>query len=146
MSDGMKYQGVAIRAIAFIIDNLVLFASLGLFHFLVFGTWWRHVPDTANMATFFVTDAVCLSFLAIYFLYFVVMEGMVGATIGKLICKIRVKKGDGSACGISGALIRNLLRIVDGLVFNMVGIVLIIASAEKQRLGDIVAKTVVVKA
>ena len=141
MPNKMECQGVRIRAIAQIIDNVVLFTSLGFFHFAVFDTWIRHVP---NVATTFATDPVCLSFLAIYFVYFIVLEGTVGATVGKLVCKIRVKKENGDACEIWEAFVRNILRIVDGFAFYLVGIILIARSDKKQRLGDRIAKTVVI--
>ena len=96
------------------------------------------------MATTFATDPVCLSFLAVYFIYFTVLEGTAGATVGKLVCKIRVKKENGDACGIWKAFERNILRIVDGLAFYLVGILLIARSDKKQRLGDKIAKTVVI--
>ena len=107
----------------------------------MFGTWIRHIPD---VATTFATDPICLTFLAIYFVYFIVLEGTVGATVGKLVCKIRVKKENGDACGIHKAFVRNMLRIVDGLAFYLVGIILIARSDKKQRLGDRIAKTVVI--
>ena len=142
MSNKIEYQGVMIRAIAQVIDNVVLFASLGLFHFVVFGTWIRHVP---NVATFVATDPICLSFLAVYISYFIVLEGTVGATVGKLVYKIRVKTENGDACGIYKAFIRNILRIVDGLAFYLVGAILMARSDKKQRLGDRVANTIVVR-
>ena len=141
MPEKRECQGVRIRVIAQIIDNVVLFASLGLFQFVVFGTWIRHIPD---VATTFATDPICLSFLALYFVYFIVLEGTVEATVGKLVCKIRVKKENGDACGIWKAFVRNILRIVDGLAFYLVGIILIARSDKKQRLGDRIAKTVVI--
>ena len=70
----------------------------------MFGTWIRHIP---NIATTFATDPICLSFLAIYISYFIMFEGTVGATAGKLVCKIKVKKENGDACGIYKAFIRN---------------------------------------
>jgi len=73
------------------------------------------------------------------------MEGTIGATVGKLACKIKVRKEDGSKCGIREAFIRNVLRIIDGLVVYLVGVILIITSGKKQRLGDMVAKTVIIK-
>jgi len=137
MPEKREYQGVRIRVIAQI--NIVLFASLVFFHSVVFGTWIRHIP---NVATTFATDPVCLSFLAVYF---IVLEGTVGATFGKLVCKIRVKKENGDACGIWKAFVRNILRIVDKLAFYLVGVILIARSDKKQRLGDRVANTIVVR-
>jgi uncharacterized RDD family membrane protein YckC len=91
------------------------------------------------------------TFLAVYglivFLYFLVLEGAMGATIGKKLLKLKVVREDGSACGFGPALIRNILRIVDELPFlYIIGMLLISRSDKKQRLGDKLTKTVVVKA
>ncbi len=47
---------------------------------------------------------------------------------------------------IEQALLRNILRIIDELLFYLVGFILIETQPNKKRLGDIVAKTIVVKA
>ena len=73
------------------------------------------------------------------------LEGTAGATVGRLVCKIRVKKENGDACGIWKAFVRNILRIVDGLAFYLVSAILIARSDKKQRLGDRVANTIVVR-
>lgn len=79
----------------------------------------------------------------IYFTYF---EGTSGQTIGKKITNIRVVKGDGSACDFGSALLRNILRIVDHLPFlYLLGIVLIAATERRQRLGDMLANTILIK-
>jgi hypothetical protein len=56
---------------------------------------------------------------------------------------IRVANESGGNATFSQALMRNILRLVDGLVFYIVGIILILNSDKKQRLGDRVAGTVV---
>ena len=122
-------------------EETYLYPIWEFFHFAVFGTWIRHIP---NVATTFATDPICLSFLAVCFIYFIVLEGTVGATVGKLVCKIRVKKENGDACGIWEAFVRNTLRVIDGLAFYLVGIILMVTSDKKQRLGDRIAKTVVI--
>lgn len=48
-------------------------------------------------------------------------------------------------CGICKAFVRNAFRIVDGFAFYLVGIILIARSDKKQRLGNKVAKTVVLR-
>ncbi len=101
--------------------------------------------------SFDVVGAAAASFMAIYgllaFLYFAVLEGYKGATIGKMVMKVKVVREDGSPCGIGPAIIRNILRIVDSLPFlYIIGMILISRSTKKQRLGDSVAKTVVIKA
>ena len=80
------------------------------------------------------------------FLYYVAAEATLGATAGKLLVGLRVVKVDGSPIDWPASLIRNVLRIVDGFFFYVVGIILVMTSPTKQRLGDRVAGTVVVRA
>ena len=73
------------------------------------------------------------------------MEAYVGWTIGKKILGMRVVDDAGKKIGLQKSVIRNLLRLVDGLpAFNILGIILIASSARGQRLGDRVAKTYVI--
>jgi uncharacterized RDD family membrane protein YckC len=58
---------------------------------------------------------------------------------------LRVRKDAGNP-GLLRAFLRNLLRLVDALpVLSILGVVLIIYSPEKARVGDLVAGTRVVK-
>ena len=79
-------------------------------------------------------------------LYYIILEAILGATLGKLICGLRVTKDDGSPIDWLSSLIRNLLRIIDILpVSYLVGAIIIWNNPQKKRLGDIVAHTVVRK-
>lgn len=74
-----------------------------------------------------------------------------GQTIGKKLMKIVVVKEDGSPCTYTTSLIRNLLRIIDVLIpigntpTYLIGGVVILLTKRKQRIGDLLAKSVVVK-
>ncbi len=58
--------------------------------------------------------------------------------------RMKVVNSSGGRIGLYKSIVRNLLRLVDGLpVFNILGIVLIAASPEKQRFGDRIAQTYV---
>jgi uncharacterized RDD family membrane protein YckC len=46
---------------------------------------------------------------------------------------------------MGAATIRTLLRLVDGLFGYLVGFVVVLASDKNQRLGDMAAKTLVVR-
>ncbi|MCY1634945.1 RDD family protein [Marinifilum sp. D737] len=71
---------------------------------------------------------------------------MNGQTPGKRIMKIKVCKIDGDAPGFIHYLIRWMFRLVDIGITNGVAAILTIVIGEKgQRLGDILAKTTVVK-
>ena len=88
-----------------------------------------------------------LLFVFIMFGYFILMEGPLGKgrTIGKMALKLRViKEKDNSRISYGQSIVRNLLRIVDGFFFYIVGMLLISSSKKNQRLGDNVAKTLVI--
>ncbi|PXY03048.1 RDD family protein [Marinifilum breve] len=71
---------------------------------------------------------------------------MNGQTPGKRIMKIKVCKIDGDAPGFIHYLIRWMFRLVDISLTNGVAAILTIVIGEKgQRIGDILAKTTVVK-
>jgi uncharacterized RDD family membrane protein YckC len=94
----------------------------------------------------FVTDPVCLVFLVLMLLYFVLLEGLAGATLGKWVLGLRVVNANGEKPGLARSILRNLLRLVDGLpAFGIVGVVLILRSQERARFGDWVAGTRVVR-
>ena len=79
--------------------------------------------------------------------YFVLLEGLAGATIGKFVLGIRVRALDGSRIGLGPALVRNLARIVDAFPYvipYLVGGIAVIRSDTCQRFGDRWAKTVVI--
>ena len=89
-----------------------------------------------------------LLYLVILYGYYVVLETLFGATVGKLMLGLRVIKVSGARYDLGAALLRNLLRFVDSFPFGLyiVGLVFIAATEKKQRLGDIAAGTAVVKA
>ena len=93
-----------------------------------------------------ISDPICLIFLFVIFAYFILMEAFVGWTVGKKMLGMRVVDETGHKIGLSKSLIRNLLRLVDGLpAFNILGIILIASSPRGQRFGDRIAKTTVAK-
>ena len=79
------------------------------------------------------------------FLYHSLLEGTWGKTIGKKICGIVVLNEDFTKCTIGRGFLRNLMRIVDNFFYYLVGVVAMAGTMRWQRLGDLVAGTVVVK-
>jgi uncharacterized RDD family membrane protein YckC len=93
-----------------------------------------------------ILDPICLIFLFIIFAYFILLEAYTGWTIGKKALGLKVVDIDGKRVGILKSLIRNLLRLVDGLpACNILGVILIAASSKNQIFGDYVAKTFVIR-
>jgi uncharacterized RDD family membrane protein YckC len=92
-----------------------------------------------------VESAVIIAGLGSLFSYWLLIEGLIGQTPGKLISGIVVVKTDGSPCTISASIIRNLLMVFDALLFGIPGLLLILVTERNQRLGDLAAGTVVVR-
>lgn len=69
-----------------------------------------------------------------------------GRTPGKRWNGLRVVRSEGQPIGFLASATRNLLRLIDWLPsMYLVGIISIFATSKNQRLGDIVAGTVVVR-
>lgn len=133
----MDYQGIAIRFVSLFVDTIIIGAIIGIIGTIlgygmmqrVMVPWWLGLLD-----------------FLIFISYFTLLEGSRGQTVGKMITKIKVVGEDGKPIDMNQALIRNLLRIIDGLFAYLVGAILIWRSDKKQRLGDSLAKTVVIRA
>lgn len=78
-------------------------------------------------------------------LYHTLSEGIMGASIGKLILGLRVVREDGRPCGLMPALIRSAAFVIDSFFFGVIAYNAMQASMRSQRLGDKWAHTVVVK-
>ncbi len=86
-------------------------------------------------------------FVVIYLAYFVVLEALWSRTLGKFFQGLVVRKLDGSPCGLKAALIRGLLRVIEVNPLLLGGLpagIAIITTERKQRIGDLLAGTVVV--
>jgi uncharacterized RDD family membrane protein YckC len=79
--------------------------------------------------------------------YYVLLEGYLGQTVGKMATGIKVvSEATGATPGIAAAAIRTLLRLIDGLFNYLVAFITALASGKRQRLGDMAAHTLVVRA
>lgn len=79
------------------------------------------------------------------FLYFAVVEGLFGGSLGKLMTGARVVTEDGARIGIPRSIVRWLLFAVDGpLSLFLCGIITSAVSRGHRRLGDMAANTYVV--
>lgn len=78
--------------------------------------------------------------------YFVLLEVLFAQTVGKRITGVAVINEDGGKITIRQSLIRNLLRVIDGMFGYLLGLAIMLLSENFQRVGDHVADTVVVRA
>ncbi len=137
--------GVGWRFLALIIDSFIIGLVAGVIS-LFFFPYWAYMTDFGNLYQHVgpVTGlGGTTGFIGLA--YYIVMEATRGATLGKMALGMRVVKVDGSPIGWSESIIRNLLRIVDGLFGYLVGAISIWTSPLCQRLGDRAAHTVVIR-
>ncbi|MSQ73931.1 MAG: RDD family protein [Betaproteobacteria bacterium] len=127
---------VGLRAVATIIGGVLL----GLVGYLIAmatgGTTDKGFALSGG--PFFLWSIICLG-------YYIMLEALTGATLGKRLLELEVLKLDGTPIDWLASSVRNVLRIVDGLFFYLVGAIVIWTSVKKQRLGDRVAGTIVVR-
>lgn len=130
----LRPAGPVARALALLLDEAVVWAGLILagigFAFMGpmgLGLW------------------IILFFFA-QWLYPVLFEVLgEGKTLGKRVMKLRVLMCDGRPVSWGPSLLRNLLRIMDGLPFAYtVGLISVLFTRNFQRLGDLVADTIVI--
>ena len=131
------------RVVATIIDGLVLGVVYWLLA-LAFGdlrtegeaaNWVANLPAAASVAYgLFVIG------------YYVLLEGFLGQILGKMAMGIKVvAEATGQTPGIAAAAIRTLLRLIDSLLGYAVAFITVLASHKRQRLGDMAARTLVVR-
>ena len=133
----MEYQGIGIRLVSLVIDSIIFG--------LIFGAL-ENISGAGGMQRDMFPWYWGVLYFVIYIAYFTLLEGSKGQTVGKMITKIKVVREDGSPIDMSQAFTRNILRIIDGLFAYLIGAILIWRSDKQQRVGDSVARTVVVKA
>jgi uncharacterized RDD family membrane protein YckC len=100
-----------------------------------------------SASKWFIAFLILIAF-AIVLGYFIIFEWWWnGQTPGKRWLKLRVIREDGRPITFWEAAIRNLLRLVDILPFPFysIGLICVFANARDQRVGDLVAGTVVVR-
>ena len=145
LEENFRYAGLWPRFLALLIDFLLFCAVFFPVTRLVKGVWIMSATDHRWSYGLFITDPMCIVFLVVMFMYFVFFEGLMGATLGKWAIGLGVEQVGGKKPGLIKSLLRNALRLIDGLpAFSILGIVLILASSERARLGDRIAGTRVV--
>jgi uncharacterized RDD family membrane protein YckC len=147
MSEKKRFAGLGPRFLALLIDFLLFCAIFFPVTRWVKGVWLMRADDHLWAYGPVITDPLCMIFLLVMFLYFVLLEGLAGATLGKRAAGLRVIGAAGASPGLIKSFLRNVLRLVDGLpAFCILGIILISSSAERARFGDRVAGTRVIRA
>lgn len=137
--------GIGSRFIAVLVDYCI---QAAVFVALILGTL-LFMPSMQQFAGRSANWVIALLILVPFLLqwgYFSLFEGLWnGQTPGKRVAKIRVIQQSGRAVTMFESLARNLVRAIDFLPASYVaGVVSIFVTRRSQRLGDLVAGTLVV--
>ena len=140
------------RLLAFVLDAMITAPAL----VSIMSGWLKYVEhgDTleVNLKTAMADFPWELSWrwmvaLAVYVAYCILFEALRGATPGKLLARCRVVSEDGERCTFGAIVVRNVLRCVEffpGFTFAPM-LILVLLTHKRQRLGDMVARSVVVE-
>ncbi len=143
-----RLAGPARRALAQLVDLVVCYGTLTVVVVVVgiaiFGASLSAIGEVTSAAKAF-GGLVLLGLFAAQWIYFVAWEAKTGRTPGKAALGLRVVTTTGRPIGIRAATLRNLLRSADMLpIAYVTGFVSAALSSRFQRLGDLVAGTMVV--
>jgi uncharacterized RDD family membrane protein YckC len=138
---GLKLAFWGERFVAWLIDVIILgviVGLLGLFAWFASGslTWWSNWPGWLPFFNFNLGGAI-------YFLYWMLMEGAYGQSLGKMIMHLRVTRLDGHPIGMSNAALESVgkafllpLDVLLGWIFY---------PKRRQRLFNYLSETVVIR-
>lgn len=135
----LRVAGPAVRSMAYTIDLLV---RLALYLVVLIGSMMWLRPAIGNELT---TGLLLLFMFLMEWFYNVLFEaGKRGATPGQRVMKLRVMSVTGGPVTLAQAVMRNFLRVVDFMPgLYLTGFVCMLFTKRFQRLGDLVANTVV---
>jgi len=143
MESRPAYASIGRRFIAQVVDGLVAF---GVYFFVGMALAPRFGGTTEDGFKLTGRPALLVLTIAgvILLAYFVVAEATRGATLGKRAAGIEVQTMTGGRISLGAAIIRNVLRIIDGIAVYLVAAISVMVTQRRQRLGDLAAETVVV--
>lgn len=123
-----------IRLIAALLDQLIFYVLLTFF---VLG-FPEMMDDDMDDWKFFFT------IVGLWVFYYPLAESISGQTIGKKLFRIKVIKEDGKAVVFGDTIVRRVMDLIDFLFLGLVGVLIANSNQKKQRMGDMLAKTIVV--
>jgi uncharacterized RDD family membrane protein YckC len=148
-----RVAGPVRRLLAYLIDLLVCYGVFALVAavLLLAAVGAGQMVDAVEASTGTATGLLMVLLFAIQWVYFAALEGWRGVTPGKAALGLRVVTTMGRPIAFRAAALRNLLRAADALpltysagVLSLAGLASMSATRRFQRLGDVVAGTMVV--
>ncbi|NOZ13029.1 MAG: RDD family protein [Acidobacteria bacterium] len=146
--DGTSYEFASIirRGVSMLVDVVILAFPMLLGSILLFSSDFEKLAEgKTHIPVVFGLFFVGFIWAFVCFLIFSFMEGRKGITPGKWLTGIRVLGTDLKPCGFGRAIVRNLLKVVDGFFSFLVGVLVVAFTENWQRVGDMAARTIVIR-
>lgn len=102
----------------------------------------RYIPDGESGS--FIATSYGIGF-GFQILNLVLLQGLTGASVGKLVLGLRVIRKDGRTANVGWAALRWLVLLVDAFCCVLPGLLLVFLTKGHRRLGDMAAGTFVVR-
>jgi len=136
----LRIAGPYVRVLAYLMDLLIrvgILIAAGLLLMLAGFIFGFQVAAGLNLL---------LTFFVMFFYYIIFEAGKRGASPGKRVMGLRVVDTSGAPISFGQSFIRNMLRFADGMPLFSYGFGLLstLMTQRFQRLGDLLANTVVV--
>jgi len=133
------------RAIAFIIDNLIIHTPIIAPIIIAFSFFDKFFEQPQYFfILFFIWMIAIFGLMFLPIVYFSLLEWLWGVSIGKKIMGLKVIMEDGSKITGLAAFLRNLLRLFDQWFYFLPVIISVAATQKYQRIGDLAGNTIVI--
>ena len=138
-TDNLELATTRSRMLAFVIDDFLI-------TFIIIAMYWNQIAASGNdlMSVLVVMNEFVWQILILKFIYQSFFVWYYGATLGKIITKIRVIDHDNlGRVSIFTSIIRSILRIISEMFFY-IGFIFAFFTEGRQTFHDKIAKTLVV--
>ncbi len=122
------------RIFAFLIDYGIIFA--------IFIPMVNHYKDKVNHST---DVYLALALLGLWICFLIITEMTIQSTFGNYILGLKVIQKNGSKIQVWQSFLRHLVDFMDAWPFGILGFCTIKFTPNNQRLGDLLANTIVIK-
>lgn len=142
----LQLAGAASRYIARGIDLALQLTLIALLFIVTLVIGGGAGGVTIGLISGWAAAGFIVSVFAVFYFYNVLFEVLAqGRTPGKRATHLRVVREQGTPVDFPASLVRNLLRLIDELIFGLPALVAILLTKHNQRLGDLAAGTLVIR-
>jgi uncharacterized RDD family membrane protein YckC len=139
VASGLKLAFWGERFVAWLLDAIIIgivVLILGLFSLVAGLTWWSGWPGWVPFFNFNVGGVI-------YFLYWMLMDGLYGQSFGKMIMRLKIKRVDGGQINMGAAALESLGKAFLLPLDCLLGWILY--PKRRQRIFNYLSETIVVK-